>query len=418
MPPPAFRQPALFDIPRTFHLCGTVQDLGGRADPHLVAWVDPFIRRHAARRGWKHPVTWRTRVGVNAALGLLKVPGAYLVPVDIALMTRITQSLNHVTAVLQQAGLLEGERLPAAVEWAHQQITVLPAPMAGEVRAWLTTMHQGRLQPPRRRPRSAATLRAQLSWALPALTQWAAAGKTSLREITPHDVRTARPPTGSPRSHMLQGLRSLFRILKDQHLVFTDPTAGMRTGSHLATIPLPLDAGPIRDALTSDNPEQAALCALIAFHALTVRQLQHLTLTDYAPGPRPGPCLTVGGRRIPLAPPVADRLDACLAHRHRTWPATANPHLFLNRATATTTTATVNSTWIARRLGPHLTARALREDRLLYEAQAVSGDPKHLTDLFGLSTNAALRYTATVTHPALDVVVPERPGRSVSSASG
>ncbi|MEU8717923.1 hypothetical protein [Streptomyces sp. NPDC048663] len=406
-PPVSFSQPALFDIPRTFHLCGTVQDLGRRADPHLVAWADQFTRRHAARLGWKHAVTWRARVGVTAALGLLQVPGAYLVPVDIAFMTQITQSLNHVTAILTTAGLLKGERLDSAIVWAHQQITSLPAPMAREVRTWLTTMSQGRLEPPRRRPRSADTIRSTLSWALPALNQWAAAGRTSLREITPHDVRTVRLPTGGSRRALLQGLHSLFRILKDQHMVFTDPTTGMKTGSHPATIPLPLDPGRIRDALTSTNIEQAVLCALVAFHALTVRQLQHLTLTDYTPSHPLGPRLTIGGRHVPLAAPVADRLDAYLAHRHRTWPTTANPHLFLNRATATTATAQVNHTWIASCLGPHLTARDLRTDRILYEAHTTGGDPKILTVLFGLGLNSSLRYTRTVTHPALDTVRPD-----------
>ncbi|MFF4709308.1 hypothetical protein ACWC4D_33915 [Streptomyces sp. NPDC001288] len=70
----------------------------------------------------------------------------------------------------------------------------------------------------------------------------------------------------------------------------------------------------------------------------------------------------------------------------------------------------VNSAWIGRRLGPHLTARDLRTDRILYEAHTTGGDPKHLTDLFGLSTNTALRYTGTDTHPGLDTLQPDRGG--------
>jgi hypothetical protein len=43
----------------------------------------------------------------------------------------------------------------------------------------------------------------------------------------------------------------------------------------------------------------------------------------------------------------------------------------------------------------------LREDRILEEAQATLGDCQRLSALFGLSTQAALRYTATVDHPGL-----------------
>ncbi|MER5795255.1 hypothetical protein [Streptomyces sp. NPDC001980] len=407
MPPPSFVQPALFHIPRTFRLCGTIRDLGRHADPQLAAWADQLTRRHAARCGWKPVVTRRVRFGVHAALALLKAPGAYLVPADIAPMTQLTDSVRHITTVLRQAGLLEGDRIPAVVTWVHKRIAPLPAPMAEEVRAWLTTMSEGRTDPPRRRPRAAGTIRNHLSWALPALIQWTAAGKTSLREITPHDVRTVRPPAGVHPTHMLTGLRCLFRILKDQHIVFTDPTHGMKVGAYPATIPLPLDTAHIRDALTSTDPAQAALCALIAFHALTPRQIQHLTLTDYDTAPHPR--LTVDGRTISLTPPVADRLDTYLVHRHQKWPVTANPHLFINRTTAITTTAQVDNLWIGSRLGPRLTARALREDLLLHEAHATGGDLKHLTDLFGLSTNSALRYTSTVTHPGLDALQPDAP---------
>ncbi|MER5213640.1 hypothetical protein ABT063_24485 [Streptomyces sp. NPDC002838] len=43
-------------------------------------------------------------------------------------------------------------------------------------------------------------------------------------------------------------------------------------------------------------------------------------------------------------------------------------------------------------------AQALREDRILDEAQASQGDPRRIADLFGLTVNAAQRYTATVDH--------------------
>ncbi|MFF3313012.1 hypothetical protein [Streptomyces sp. NPDC002952] len=405
-PPPSYRQDPLFHLPRSPHPQGSPRQMARGADPDLAAWAEQFTRQYAARCGWHCPLTWRVRTGVNAALSLLQTPGAVLTPADILFLTRTNSPHHHVSAVLTAAGLLEGDRMPAAIAWAHEQIAPLPTPMADEIHAWLTTMHRGRSTPPRRLPRSAGTIRSQLRWSLPALTQWAAEGKTSLREVTPHDVRAALPAPGPTRARMGEGLRSLFTILKDQHLVFTNPAYQLKTGSHPATIPLPLPSSRIRDALHSADPAQTALCALIAFHALTIHQLQRLKLTDLTSDGH----LTLGeAGPLPLAAPARDRLGAYLAHRHHRWPATGNPYVFINRNTAFTTTAQVTNRWIDARLGPHLTATALRQDRLLDEAHATDGDPKHLTTLFGLRLQSALRYTGTVAYPALDTVPPGTP---------
>ena len=57
--------------------------------------------------------------------------------------------------------------------------------------------------------------------------------------------------------------------------------------------------------------------------------------------------------------------------------------------------------WIWLTVGPGLSVAAIREDRILNEAHASGGDMRRLTDLFGLSVNAATRYTKTVDHPDL-----------------
>jgi site-specific recombinase XerC len=400
--PPAFRQPALFSTRHTVRTCPGLQELTGRADPHLAAWVDQFTRRHAARCGWHDHLAWKVRTGVHAALGLLQVPGAVLTPSDLDFLATAPVPRTHVVTVLRAASLLEGDRIPAAVVRAEKRIASLPAPMAGELSTWLITMHEGRTAPPRRYPRSPITISGYLNSAMPALSGWAAAGKTSLREITPRDIRAALPLPGVARSRMGQGLRSVFAVLHDQRIVFMNPAAGIPTGARDATIPLPLRTEDIREALNSPDPAQAALCALIVFHTLTVQQLQHLQLTDLHEEGH----LSLAGRRLPFAAPLQERLDAYLAHRRRTWPATANPHLFVTRATATGTSP-ASKMWITQRVGPRFTPSALRDDRLLDEAHHSGGDPKCLTDLFGLGIHAALRYTATVTHPALDAVVPK-----------
>jgi hypothetical protein len=108
--------------------------------------------------------------------------------------------------------------------------------------------------------------------------------------------------------------------------------------------------------------------------------------------------LSVGDRTIPLAPAVCERIAAWLDHRNTRWPNTANPHLFVHYRSATNL-GPVGAEWLRLTLG--VPVRALREDRILNEAHATEGDVRRLVDLFGMSANAAGRYTRTVDHPDL-----------------
>ncbi|MGW1395665.1 hypothetical protein ACWD6Q_28840 [Streptomyces nigra] len=395
-PPPAHRQLPLFAAARTLRHRGGFQGLAERADPHLAAWAEQFTTERATRYGWSRDLTWRVRTGVNTVLGFLTTPGAAVTADDLAVLTEANLPHAHVTDVLEAAGLLaDNDRVPTLTAWTASRITHLPPAMADEVWAWYAVIRDGHATLPRRRPRSETTLRLHLRWALPALTQWAAQGKTSLREITPADVRAALPAAGAARTQMGQGLRSLFRVLKAHRRVFTNPASKIKTAHPDPTIPMPLHVDHIRHALTSTDPAQALLCALLAFHALSAHQLQHLKLTDLH-----GPRLTVDGRTITLADPVRDRLASYLDHRRRHWPDTANPHLFVHFRSANTTTH-VGHRWINLHLGPHLTCRSLRNDRLLHEALATEGDAKRLGDLFGISTRTAHRYARHISHPDL-----------------
>ncbi|MFD8309400.1 hypothetical protein ACFV29_44915 [Streptomyces sp. NPDC059690] len=94
------------------------------------------------------------------------------------------------------------------------------------------------------------------------------------------------------------------------------------------------------------------------------------------------------------------RLAAYLDHRRRHWPTTSNPYLLVHFRTATTG-APVGRRWINLRLGPHLTTRSLRDDRLLDEALATDGDVKRLAALFAISPRTAQRYTQHLTPPSL-----------------
>lgn len=366
-----------------------------RADPDIAAGLDQRLRDLAARHGWSERQAEDTSFGLRIVLGIQDTPGAPVKASDVTLLRDISLPVRTVLEVLAEAGMLEEDRTPAFDNWFAQQISDLPEPMAGEVRTWFEVMKNGSPTPPRRRPRTQITIGVHLRWALPTLRAWAASGHTSLREITREHVLDALPASGNPRSQAGQGLKSIFRLLKARKVLFTDPTSRVKTGCHESRQPLPADLDAIRAALTSPSPAQAAVTALIAFHGLRTGHLRRLLLTDLHDGR-----LHTDGRVILLAGPVRERLAAWLDYRNRCWPHTANPHLFVHYRTAARTEP-VGHRWVKLAIGSGLTATSIREDRILNEAHASGGDQRRLADLFGLSIEAATRYTATLDHPGL-----------------
>jgi site-specific recombinase XerD len=206
-------------------------------------------------------------------------------------------------------------------------------------------------------------------------------------------VLAALPANGSTRTSTLQGLRSIFRILKARKLTFVNPTTRISVPTPDKPVPAPIDLTALRNALNSDDPTRAALAALLAFHAIRVWQLLQLQVTDVHDGR-----LYLPDRIVPLAAPVRARVSAYLDYRQKAWPHTANPHLFIHYRNANTTTP-ATPWWIRRRLG--MIAQAIRQDRILDEAHATGGDVRQLCELFGLSIAGAYRYTSTVDHPGI-----------------
>jgi len=149
-----------------------------------------------------------------------------------------------------------------------------------------------------------------------------------------------------------------------------------------------------RDTFTGDRPEptQAALAGLLVFHGLRPQQLRRLLTTDIHDSR-----LWIDGQVVPVAQPVGTRLAAYLCYRTNRWPNTANPHFFVNQATAGKS-AEVTYRWINDRLG--FKAQDIREDRILDEVHATGGDIRRICDLFGLTVNAAQRYIDALHTPA------------------
>lgn len=356
-------------------------------DPALAAALHRYVADYAKRFGWSRCSTEGNHRGVRILLGVQDTPGAPIRRSDVMLLSEIGISAKAVGDVLEEVGMLEEDRVPTIVRWFDTQVASFPDDMRRELGVWFETKRNGRSTPPRFAPRPDATIRSQLRFAMPALQAWA---KThpSLREISRDDVRAILPGSGSPRSTMLQGLRSIFRVLKASQLVFVNPTTHMRAPTPDRPAPPPIDLSALREALDSTDRTRAALAALLAFHAVRVRQLPLLQLTDFRDGR-----LFLDSHVVLLAEPVRQRLAAYLDERAANFPNTANPHFFIHHRNAMYVRP-ATPWWVRRRLG--MSAQAIRQDRILDEAHATAGDVRQVCDLFGVSVATALRYTATV----------------------
>lgn len=390
------RQLLLFEMNRDLSRRGySVAGLAERADPAMAAALDKVVRRLADQYGWSGDLAWEVRTGVRVLLSFQEAPGEPITASEAAVLAGTALPMRHVLDVLAEAGLLIDDRTPAINAWFSRQTDGLPEPMTSELQRWLDIMLNGSRTSPRRRPRAQITARLHLGWALPALRTWAADGHSSLREISSSDVRAVLPASGNPRSTVGQGLRSILTVLKADRVLFTNPINQIKTGYHEPKQPLPVVPGLLRAGLDSPDPARAALIALVAYHGLRSGHLRSLKLTDVRDGR-----MHLQGRKVLLADPVRSRLATYLDYRSRSFPRSANPHLFLTTRCANGLNS-AGVRWLNLKIDITGGAQAVREDRILDEAHASRGDIRRICDMFRLSVTAAERYASTVDHPDL-----------------
>ncbi len=366
-------------------------------DSELTRYCAAIVADHARRYGW----SVRQRNAVIQSLRMLQTlrptPTARIRASDVVAIRRYDGTITSTLDVLAEAGLLI-EDVPTRIEkyFATKFIDsgALSSKMRQHLELWLQIMLGGSRQAPRQFPRDPATVELQIRGLAPVVQAWAEAGRQSFAEITQDDIVEALEPLPATARHFAEnGLKSLFKILKGRRLVFTNPMKGLPVRPVATTIPLPLATAVIREGLDSPNPAVALAVALVAFHALSGKQVRELQLTDIVDGR-----LLIGERDIPLAGPVRTRLAAWLDYRSSTWPNSINPHLLINRRTAPRLVAAGHSfPWKNTAFRP----QALREDRILHEIRATGGDVRRLCDLFRLSVEGATRYLKTIEHPDL-----------------
>ena len=385
--PVAWNQLALF----TSELeSSVVVALAATVDTALLRYCDEVIRDHAVAHGWSTKQANDVRRTMRLVQVLQHAPNAKINASDVLRLPGLRHNVSAQSTldILAAAGLLINDRLSPAERYFNTQVDGLPAPMASQLRTWFEIMINGSTITPRRHPRDPETAKLHIRAIAPIARRWAAQGHDSFAEIERDDILAVLPQRGPRRHSVEQGLRSLFRVLKGRKLVFVDPIRSMPVTDTNTTVPLPIDTDVIRAALNSPDPASALAVAFVAFHALTVRELRAIQLTDIADAR-----LTIGDRNIPLAGPVVPRLAAWLDHRAMTWPATINPHLFINRRTGPRLTPVSRSFPLSH---VSVAARTLREDRILDEVRAFGGDIRRICELFNITVDTAMRYTATL----------------------
>jgi len=306
----------------------------------------------------------------------------------VGVLHRYGVSISRVAEVLARAGLLDDDRIPAFEIWLDDKLAGLAPGIAAEVRDWVRVLQHGG---PRSHPRTVNTVRRYVRAAHPVLVEWSTR-YGHLREVTTGDV-TAIADTlrGHPRRQTLGALRSLMRHCKKNGAIFADPAARVRISRRDDPVILPLTPDQIDDVTRAATTPAARLAlALAAVHAARPETIRTLHLDD----------VDLGNRRITIAT-VTRPLDELTHHlllewltdRRGRWPNTANPHLIINKQTASTTRPVSENALTAPFRGGAATLEALRVDRQLDEALTHGPDPLHLAAVFGLADTTAIRYS-------------------------
>ena len=248
----------------------------------------------------------------------------------------------------------------------QQRIQALPETIAGELRQWVKVARGEGRRAHRELPFS--TIRSYLNCFYPVLTAWSKR-ITSLREITRDDIHAAldeRPPVTA--RNLLPALRSLFRALKQERIIFRDPTRAV-TLPAMRRLPVPIPADQLRGLIDrAESPMAKLIVALIAIHGLGKKETTRLLLDDL--NLSTGHLLvrrSTGRHTVYLDQLTHTLAISWLRERHRRWPLTASRHLLVTGQTAAADAdppiALTVLDAIFQKLG--LNPSTLRQDRIL-----------------------------------------------------
>lgn len=366
---------------------------------HPALTADDLVLRAAARharqlglaRGWSRSTTICVLDGLVTVLP--ERPTGELVPLsEVRSRPHRRVSRPRLIEVLTDLGLLADDSTASIRSWIQRVTTDLTPGIGEPTKHWLTVLLDGDA---RARPRSASTLHIYFGCVRPFLEQWATR-YDHLREVTRADITAAlKPLIGSQRSNATTALRSLFRFAKKRGLIFANPTTGIKTRpADFALLPMTDEQIHAVEQLATD-PVWRVFVALAAENAARTGAIRNLTLADVDLANRR---ITLAGRRQRLGDLGHQAIRRWLDHRRATWPTTVNPHLLVGPKTVHGT-APISQQSVSLRMRPSgCTVDRIRRDRILHEALTAGPDPLHLTLVFGISHNAAVRYAAVAEH--------------------
>jgi len=401
-------QGVLFDARRdwSFLNAGELDQLPALT-PAASSLVDE-LDRHARAGGWasgsRNNATKTLRVLV-AWLGA----DAPVAEADIrSLHARPSTAIRRVLQFLRDRGLVipDPGRQGTAVERTIQRhIDALPDDIAGEVRQWVKVVRGEGRRAHRELPFS--SVRSYLNCFCPVLAGWGQR-VTSLREITRDDVREALSQHPGVTAHnLLPALRSLFRALKQERIIFRDPTSGI-TLPFMRRLPAPIPTDLLRGLIDrAGTPIAKVVIALIAIHGLGKKETTLLLLEDLdLPRGQLAVRRPTGTHTVYLDELTRTLTTGWLRERRLRWPLTANPYLLVTSQTADDTAgppaALTGVDAIFSGLG--LTPSKVRQDRILDEARHTA-DPVHLMRVFGLTAKPAMKYVQAA-HPERGPAMP------------
>lgn len=301
-------------------------------------------------------------------------------------------SRPRLAEVLADLQLLDDDSGSAVRSWIDCVTGDLESGFADPVREWLTVLLDGDA---RARPRSTSTIYVYFGGVRPFIEEWATR-YSHLREVTRSDVVAALELLlGSQRENATKALRSLFQFARKHGLTFTNPTTGLKARQPDPTlVPMTGDEIHAVEQLAAD-PAGRVIVALAAENAARTGAIRHLALDDLDLANRR---VTLAGRRERLGDLGHRALRLCLDHRRATWPLTANPHVLVSPKTAHSA-APVSQRFVTLRMQlTRCSVDRIRQDRILHEALTAGPDPLHLSLVFGISHNTAMRYATVAEH--------------------
>ena len=275
-------QLALFELPLE---PSAVAALATMADTELLRYCDEVVRDHARAHGWTAKQTNDVRRSLRLVQVLQHTPNAKINASDVLKLPGLQGNVSAQSTidVLAAAGLLVDDRMTPVERYFNAKVAGLPATMTTQLRVWFGIMIDGSPTAPRRRPRDPATARLHIRAIAPILRGGRPRGTTpsptsTVPTSSPSCPKAARSATSPSKACG----RSSACSRPASSCCRSDPRHARHR--HQPHVPLPLDTDAIRAALDSPHPASAFAVALVAFHALTGRQLRALQLTDIADG--------------------------------------------------------------------------------------------------------------------------------------